>query len=63
MTEVDWLDANSSLGVDGPVLVIFLFSLAYYLENPSANGKREGGPVPEEISRTLLTKKKQGNNK
>jgi hypothetical protein len=34
-------------------------ALAYNLHNPPANGKQ--GPIPEEISQTLLTNKKQGN--
>jgi hypothetical protein len=29
------------------------------LHNPPANGKQ--GPIPEEMSQTLLTNKKQGN--
>jgi hypothetical protein len=34
-------------------------SLAKNLHNPPANGKQ--GPIPEELSQTLLTNKKQGN--
>jgi hypothetical protein len=34
-------------------------ALAYNLHSTPANGKQ--GPIPEEMSQTLLTKKKQGN--
>jgi hypothetical protein len=33
--------------------------LAQNLHNPSANGKQ--GPIPEEMSKALLTNEKQGN--
>jgi hypothetical protein len=34
-------------------------ALTYNLHSPPANGKQ--GPIPEEMSQTLLTNKKQGN--
>jgi hypothetical protein len=37
-----------------------LTSDAYNLQNPPANGKQ--GLVSEEVSQTLVTNKKQGNN-
>ena len=35
-----------------------MYSVAYIIKNLPVNGKR--GPVPEEMSKTLLTKKKLG---
>ncbi len=54
MTKVDWLAASTSLGVGSATLV---FSLVYRLQYLLANEKQ--GPVPEEMSQSLLTKKKQ----
>jgi hypothetical protein len=50
----------------GDILKLFLLikikgivSPASYLHNSPANGKQ--GPIPEELSQTLLTNEKQGN--
>jgi hypothetical protein len=37
----------------------FSSGTAYNLHSPGANGKQ--GPIPEEMSQTLLTNKNQGN--
>ncbi len=60
MKKVDWLAAGASSRVSGVLSIISKFSLplAYRLQNPLANGKR--GLVPEEMSQSLLTNKKQG---
>jgi hypothetical protein len=44
--------------VDWLAICKFPLPSAYRLQNPPANGKQE--PVPEEMSQTLLTNKKQG---
>ncbi len=49
--KVDWLDACMAQKEIGAVLVVF--------HNPQANGKQ--APIPEEMSQTLLTNKKQRN--
>jgi hypothetical protein len=54
---MDWVDA--SLREVGAALVAFLRRWRENLHNSSANGKQ--GLIPEEISQTLLTNKKQGN--
>jgi hypothetical protein len=46
--------------VDLLAICKFPLPLAHRLQNPPANGKQ--GPVSEEMSQTLLTKKKQGKN-
>ncbi len=51
MIKVDKLAAGITLRVVGAGLV--------NLHNPPANEKQ--GPIPEEISQTLLTNKEQGN--
>jgi hypothetical protein len=48
------------LRVVGAVLDIFLWlELAHNWHSPAANGRQ--GPIPEGMSQTLLTSKKQGN--
>jgi hypothetical protein len=54
LIKVDWLAACIALRVVGGVLVVFLRSW-----RPPANGKQ--GLIPQEMSQTLLTNKKQGN--
>jgi hypothetical protein len=54
---------SCSLQITSGVLLIFrkrllALPLAYRLQNPPANGRQ--GTMPEEMSLTLLTKKKQG---
>jgi hypothetical protein len=58
LQKVDWLAACIALRVVSAVLV-FSTRVGVNLHNPRANGKQ--GPIPEEISQTLLTNKKQGN--
>jgi hypothetical protein len=57
LIKVDWLAACIALRVVGAVC-ISRFPPAYLPDTP-AKGKQ--GPIPDEISQTLLTKKKQGN--
>jgi hypothetical protein len=56
--KVDWLAAGAFLRVGDVLLVSFHLSLAYRLQNLPPNWKQK--PVPEKISETLLTNKKQG---
>ncbi len=58
---VDWLAACIALRSKTGWRCICHFppALAYNLHNPSANGKE--WPIPEEMSQTLLTNKKQRN--
>jgi hypothetical protein len=56
LLKVGWIAACIAQTVIGAVLVIFLQRC---LNSPRANGKQ--GPIPEEMSQTLLTNKKQGN--
>jgi hypothetical protein len=58
LIKVDWLAACIALTKsDGSCICHFPPALAYSLHNPPANGKQ--GPIPEEVSRTLLTNKNQ----
>ncbi len=59
LIKVHWLASCIALGVVGAVFAIFPPTLAFNLHSPPANGKQ--GPIPEEMSQTLLTIKKQGN--
>jgi hypothetical protein len=59
LIEVDWLAACIALRVVGAALVVFLRRWRKICTNPSANSKQ--GPIPEEMSQTLQTNKKQGN--
>jgi hypothetical protein len=56
---VDWLPACIALRVAGDVLVAFLRRWRKICTILQPIGKQ--GPIPEEISQTLLTNKKQGN--
>ncbi len=58
LLKVGWLAARNTLRVVGAVYH-FPPALAYYLHNPPANGKQ--GPIPEEMSQSLLTIKNPGN--
>jgi hypothetical protein len=57
--QVDWLAACIALRVHGWRCSHFSPALTYNLHSPLANGKQ--GPIPEEMSPSLLTNKKQGN--
>ncbi len=59
LIKVDWLDACIVLRVVGAGLVIFLQRWRKICTILHANGKQ--GLIPEEMSQTLLTNKKQGN--
>jgi hypothetical protein len=60
LIKVDWLNACTLLRGIVAVLVVFLSKIVKFaLHNPPASGKQ--WPIPEEISQTLLTNKKQGN--
>ncbi len=60
LIKVDCLAACIALKVVGDVpYILFLPALAYNLLIPPAYGKQ--GPIPEELSQTQLTNKKQGN--
>jgi hypothetical protein len=54
----DWLDACIALRVVGAVLVVFLQRWRKFFLQSSTNGKQR--LIPEEMSQTLLTNKKQG---
>ncbi len=58
MIKVDWLAACIALRVVGAVYV-FSPGVGVNLHNLPANGKQ--GLIPEEMSQTVLTNKKQGN--
>ncbi len=56
LVKVDWLAACIALRVVGALLVVFL---RHWRKICTILGKQ--GPVPEEMSQTLLTNKRQGN--
>jgi hypothetical protein len=56
---VDWLAAFIAQSLVGAVVFHFPPVLENNFHSLSANGKQ--GPIPEEMSQTLLTNKKQGN--
>jgi hypothetical protein len=58
LIKVDWLAPCIALRVVGSVLVVFLLRWRKFSTTP-ANGKQ--GPIPEEMSQTMLTNNKQGN--
>jgi hypothetical protein len=59
MTKVHWLAAGVYLRVSG-VLFASVLAVGTLYANSPANGKQ--GRVPEEITQTLLSNKKQGKN-
>jgi hypothetical protein len=59
LIKVGWLDSCIALRVAGAVFSHFPPALAYNLQSLPDNGNQ--GPIPEEMSQTLLAKKKQGN--
>jgi hypothetical protein len=60
LKKVDWLAVCIALRVVGAVCIChFRQALTYNLHSPPASGKQ--GPIPEEMSQTLLPNKKHGN--
>jgi hypothetical protein len=57
MTKVHWLAKGNFFRVNG-VLLVRVLAVGVRSANSPANGK--GGSVPEEMTQTLLTNKKQG---
>jgi hypothetical protein len=58
LMKVDWLAACNAQRVVGTKFVIFLWYWHTICCSP-ANGKQ--GPIPDEMSQSLLSNKKQGN--
>ncbi len=57
LIKVDWLAACIALRMVGAVLVV---SSGVGIKFAQSSSQWEAGPIPEEMSQTLLTNKKQG---